>query len=81
MEQTFAVNHIGHFLLTMLLLDKIKASEAGRIVNVSSKGYLFAKPKGIINVDYDTKKYGSMDAYSQSKLANIYFTRYLDIIL
>ncbi|KAF3649966.1 Short-chain dehydrogenase TIC 32, chloroplastic [Capsicum annuum] len=68
---------IGHFLLTNLLLDKMKETarktkSEGRIVNVSSEGHRFAYSEGIrfdrIN---DPKSYGSYGAYGQSKLANI----------
>jgi NAD(P)-dependent dehydrogenase (short-subunit alcohol dehydrogenase family) len=39
-EMQFAANHIGHFLLTNLLMDKIFAAEGARVVNVSSGGYV-----------------------------------------
>ncbi|KAM3319978.1 short-chain dehydrogenase TIC 32, chloroplastic [Capsicum chacoense] len=76
-ELQFATNHLGHFLLTNLLLDKMKETarktkREGRIVNVSSEGHRFAYSEGIrfdrIN---DPKSYGSFGAYGQSKLANI----------
>ena len=73
-ESTFAINHLGPFLLTTLLLDRIKASAPARIVNVSSTAHNGAR-KGL---DFDdlqnTAKYGGMSVYSQSKLANILFT-------
>ena len=73
-EMTFAVNHLGPFLLTNLLLDRIKASAPSRIVNVSSTAHNGAR-KGL---DFDdlqsTKGYSGMRVYSASKLANILFT-------
>lgn len=71
-ELQFGVNHLGHFLLTNLLLDRIKKSRAGRIVNVSSMAHLHGK----INFgDLQSKQsYSRTAAYSQSKLANILFT-------
>ena len=76
-ETTFGVNHLGHFLLTQLLLDCIKASAPARIVNVASAAHRFARS----GLDFDdlqlTNSYGGMQAYGRSKLANIYFTREL----
>lgn len=72
-ELQFATNHLGHFLLTNLLLDVMKATATqgnieGRIVNVSSVGHRFAYREGIQfdKINQDTKY-----KYSQSKLANI----------
>ncbi|MEE8474030.1 MAG: SDR family NAD(P)-dependent oxidoreductase, partial [Myxococcota bacterium] len=42
-ESTFAVNHLGPFLLTNLLLDRIRGSQPARIVNVSSNGHRFGR--------------------------------------
>jgi NAD(P)-dependent dehydrogenase (short-subunit alcohol dehydrogenase family) len=71
-ETTFAVNHLGYFLLTELLLDGLKASAPSRIVNVASD----AARGG--HVDFDDLqgegRYSAWRAYSQSKLANILFT-------
>jgi NAD(P)-dependent dehydrogenase (short-subunit alcohol dehydrogenase family) len=76
-EQTFGVNHLGPFYLTMLLLDRIKASAPSRIINLSSVGHHFAF--GGIRFDdlQGEKRYVTFDAYSQSKLANVLFTREL----
>lgn len=71
-EMQFGVNYLGHFLLTNLLLDKIKKSVAPRIVNVASIAYMFGK------IDWDDlnsdKSYGPISAYCKSKLAVILFT-------
>ena len=74
-EMTFAVNHLAPFLLTNLLLDNIQAAPAGRIINVSST----AHKSGVIhrnNLNL-SPKYSARQAYSQSKLANVLFTREL----
>ncbi|KAH8289619.1 hypothetical protein KR054_008065 [Drosophila jambulina] len=79
-EQQLGVNHLGHFLLTNLLLDRLKQSAPSRIVVVSSAAHLF----GRINREdlMSEKNYGKFfGAYSQSKLANILFTRKLSTIL
>lgn len=80
-ETTFGVNHLGHFLLTQLLLDALKnaAKEDGeaRVVNVSSDAHRWAR-RGLDWDDLQSeKKYASFDAYAKSKLANVYFTRAL----
>lgn len=74
-ELQFGVNHLGHFLLTNLLLDRIKKAPAGRVVTVSS----MAHRSGRINFeDLQSKQsYSRMGAYAQSKLANILFTQSL----
>lgn len=71
-EMTWALNHLSYFILTVLLLDTLKASGPARIVNVSSDTH----QNGKINFDdlQMEKGYSPMAAYSQSKLANILFT-------
>jgi NAD(P)-dependent dehydrogenase (short-subunit alcohol dehydrogenase family) len=73
-EQQFAVNHLGHFLLCHHLLDRLRAARQGRVVVVSSRLYSMAPAPGI---DFDnldgTRGYDPQRAYGQSKLANILF--------
>jgi NAD(P)-dependent dehydrogenase (short-subunit alcohol dehydrogenase family) len=72
LETTFAVNHLAPFLLTNLLLDKLKASTPSRIVTVASDAHRGA------TIDFDDpggeRGYSAWRAYCQSKLANILFT-------
>ncbi len=72
LETTFQVNHLSHFLLTILLLDLIKNSTKARIINVSSVAHMHAE------LDFDNlqgeKHYDAYNAYAVSKLANILFT-------
>jgi NAD(P)-dependent dehydrogenase (short-subunit alcohol dehydrogenase family) len=76
-EQTFGVNHLGHFYLTLLLLDRIKASAPARIVNLSSVGHHMAYRGMRFDDLQSSRRYNGMDAYGRSKLANILFTREL----
>ncbi|ANM66152.1 NAD(P)-binding Rossmann-fold superfamily protein [Arabidopsis thaliana] len=76
-ELQFATNHLGHFLLTNLLLERMKktASESnreGRIVIVSSEGHRFAYREGVqFDKINDEARYNTLQAYGQSKLGNI----------
>jgi retinol dehydrogenase 14 len=74
-ELTFAVNHLAPFLLTNLLLDRLKASAPARIVTVASE----AHRRNRINVGDLTRPrdWTMMRAYGRSKLCNILFTRAL----
>ena len=74
-EATFATNHLGPFLLTNLLLDRLRQSAPSRIVNVASTAHNTAR-KGIPFDDLQStkKRYRGMRVYGESKLANILFT-------
>ncbi len=71
-EYQIGVNHLGHFLLTRMLLDLMKKSSPSRIINVASGAHFGGK------IDFadiqSTRKYSGWKAYAQAKLANILFT-------
>jgi NAD(P)-dependent dehydrogenase (short-subunit alcohol dehydrogenase family) len=73
-EATFAINHLGPFLLTQLLLDRLRASAPSRIVNVASVAHTYAR-RGMEFDDLMAERdYKAMKVYGRSKLANILFT-------
>lgn len=74
-EKTFAVNHLGHFVLINRLLDRVKAAVQGRVVMVSSGAAYGSIPEGGIGFDNldGSKGYSSFKFYGQSKLANTLF--------
>jgi len=71
-ELTMACNHLGHFLLTHLLLPKLQQADDGRIIVVTSSTYTLAD-KGIDleDLNCEKRKYTMFSQYAQSKLANI----------
>ena len=76
-EMTFQVNHLGHFLLTELLRDRLVASAPSRIVVVASDAHKSAR-HGLDFGDLQSEgKYRSFGVYGKTKLANILFTREL----
>lgn len=77
-EEMFGVNHLGHFLLTDLLLDRLKASAPARIIVVSSVAHRWA-PFGLRRDDLQTERHRfvSATAYGRSKLANVQFSNQL----
>jgi len=73
-EATFGINHLGPFLLTRLLLDRLVASAPARVVNVASTAHRSAR-HGMDFDDLQSRRgYKGMQAYGRSKLANILFT-------
>lgn len=78
LEKTLAVNHLGHFLLTDLLLPQLQQADAARVINTSSGAHY----GGSFNFDDLNYEHGynnlGFQAYSRSKLANILFTHKLD---
>lgn len=75
-EEVFAVNHLAPFLLTNLLLDRLKESGPARIVSVASDAHKFVRGMNFDDLGFE-KGYGWTKSYGQSKLANILFTREL----
>ena len=75
-ERQFVVNHLGHFILVNHLLEQVNAAPQGRIVNVSSGRATAATPEGGIMFDNLSGEdgYDPLEAYGQSKLANVLFT-------
>jgi NAD(P)-dependent dehydrogenase (short-subunit alcohol dehydrogenase family) len=73
-EATFATNHLGPFLLTNLLLEKIAASTPARIVNVASTAHGAARHGIPFDDLQSTGRYRGMRVYGESKLANMLFT-------
>lgn len=72
LEMTFATNHIGYYLTTLLLWESLLAGAPARVVNVSSDAHLSAK----LNFEdlQNKRNYSGFRVYAQSKLANILFT-------
>jgi NAD(P)-dependent dehydrogenase (short-subunit alcohol dehydrogenase family) len=72
LEHTFAVNHLAAYLLTNLLLDRLKASAPARVVTVASNAQSLGK------IDFEDlqgeRRYSGQTAYNQSKLADVMFT-------
>lgn len=76
-EETFAVNHLAYFLLTERLRPRLIESAPARIVSVASMAHAFVKGVNFDDLHYDRRRYRVLEAYSQSKLCNILWTREL----
>ncbi|KAM6897686.1 retinol dehydrogenase 13-like [Xenentodon cancila] len=75
-DMQFGVNHLGHFLLTNLLLEKLKESAPSRVINLASLAHIIGKID-FEDLNWEKKKFDTKQAYCQSKLANVLFTREL----
>lgn len=75
LEMTFATNHLGYFMPTVLLWERLLAGAPARVINVSSDAHRSAK----LNFDdlQNEHHYKGFRAYAQSKLANVLFTQEL----
>ena len=71
-ERTFATNHLGHFLLTGLLLERLAACSTARIINVTSSAAAQTRCDG--PWQFDSSTFDRRQAYAKSKLANLLFT-------
>lgn len=72
-EMTWALNHLGPFLLTSQLLPLLTKAPAGRVVTVASTAHIGAS-LNFDDIEYQNGRYKAFGAYAQSKLANIMFT-------
>ena len=72
-EKSFVANHLGHFVLTINLLDLLEASGEGRVISVSSGAYAFGKTERMFTKN--NKDLNTIKAYGDGKLANILFTK------
>lgn len=75
-EQTFQVNHLAPFLLTSLLRDRLVASAPARVITTASTAHRGGR-LDLDDLDYDRRRYSSMQVYGTTKLENILFTREL----
>jgi retinol dehydrogenase-12 len=76
-ELAFGTNHLGHFLLTVLLMPRLLSSGRARVVNVSSQAHLAAKGIDFDAVRRPTRSITGVPEYEVSKLANVLFTQEL----
>jgi NAD(P)-dependent dehydrogenase (short-subunit alcohol dehydrogenase family) len=72
-ELQFGTNHLGHFALTGLLIDRVLAVPGSRVVTVSSTGHRFARGIRFDDLQWE-RSYSRVGAYGQAKLANLMFT-------
>ena len=76
LERTFALNHMGYFLMTQALLQALRRGTDPRIINVSSEGHRLGR-LDFDDLQWTRRRYRPVRAYCDSKLMNILFTRHL----
>ncbi|MBI2382539.1 MAG: SDR family NAD(P)-dependent oxidoreductase [Gammaproteobacteria bacterium] len=77
-EMQIGTNHLGHFALTGLLLDRLQSTPGARIVNVASMAHRWTRGLDLDDLNFERRRYNKWDAYGKSKLANLVFTFELD---
>lgn len=77
-ETHIGTNHLGHFALTGLLLERLQAAPAARVVNTSSMAHKLTQGLNLDDLHFERRPYKEMDAYGQSKLASLSYTFELD---
>jgi NAD(P)-dependent dehydrogenase (short-subunit alcohol dehydrogenase family) len=73
-EMQIGTNHLGHFALTGLLLERLRAAPDARVVNVASLAHNWAPGLDLDDLNYERSRYHKWIAYGRSKLANLLFT-------
>ena len=76
-EKSFAVNHLSHFVLTLHLIDALKANGGARIVHTSSEAAYGGGTSFLDDLNYENHKFKFFKAYSNTKLANLWFSNKL----
>ena len=76
-EMQFATNHLGHFLLTARLIERLRRSAPARVIVLSSGGHVIS-PVVFDDIHYDGRDYDPWSSYGQAKTANVLFASELD---
>jgi len=78
-EAHFGINHLGHFLLTRLLDERVRTSAPARIINVSSDALHFASlTESLEDLNWEKRRFSGWRSYGDSKLMNVLFTNELN---
>lgn len=77
-EMQIGTNHLGHFALTGLLLDRLRAAPGSRVVTIASLAHRWTRGLNPDDLNFERGRYGRWDAYGKSKLANLLFMFELD---